>query len=172
MWPSESTQRPLSSSQKTSWSERSPSASARRERSVPVPGASPRRMSSSETAPARATRLRTSPKRKTHGTEAKTIRPAVPSTSVSRETPAASLPSALASSTSMTTPDHSTGAIARRCGPVAARQRRMRMASTTATTATPTIEVTALKMSRRVSLRSISSADSGQPSHASFMRSE
>ena len=53
--------------------------------------------------------------------------------------------------------------------PVAARQRRMRMASTTATTATPTIDVRALKMSRSVSLRSISSADSGQPSQPSVV---
>ena len=133
-----------------------------------MPGASPSRWSSSDTAPARTTRLRTRPIRNTHGTDAKTIRPSVPSTSVSRWTPAASDPSAVASRNSIATPDHSTGASARRCGGVAARQRRSRITSTIATTATPITDVSALKTSRSVALFSISSADAGQPSHSMF----
>ena len=81
------------------------------------------------------TRLRTRPIRNTHGTDAKTIRPSVPSTSVSRWSAGRVRRRARpASSTSITTPDHSTGASARRCGAVAARQRRSRITSTTATT--------------------------------------
>ena len=85
--------------------------------------------------------------------------------------PAASLPSELPSRTRMATPDHRIGAIARRCGAVAARQRRMRMTSTTATVATPMTDVRPLKTSRSVSLSSISSADGGQSGQLSVIRS-
>ena len=71
----------------------------------------------------------------------------------------------------MTTPDQSTGAMPRRCGPVAFCQRRMRIARTTATIATPMSDVTALPRFRNVSLGSISSADSGQPSQPLIVRS-
>ena len=138
---------------------------------MPVPGASPSRSSSSDTAPARATWLRRSPIRNTHGTDANTISPAQPSRSVSREMPAASLPSAVASSTSIATPDHRIGAIARRCGAVAERHWRIRTTSTVATITTPITDVRPLKRSRSVSLRSISRTDSGQSGQLSCMRS-
>ena len=85
--------------------------------------------------------------------------------------PAASEPSALPSSTSMTTPDHRIGAIPRRCGMVAERHWRIRTTSTVATITTPITDVRPLKRSRSVSLRSISRTDSGQSGQLSCMRS-
>ena len=84
---------------------------------------------------------------------------------MSRELPIAPEPSWLASSTRITTPDHRTGASARRCGEVARAQRRSRMKRTIATTPMPSSDIVASSTLRSVSLLPTSSADSGQPSH-------